>query len=235
MNASQNDIDLIERYLLGKLTDAEIHAFEARLEEDREFARKCRLIKTFPEMMSEAGRVEYGKLAEVEAAPEVVKKKFRIPLPGNLAWGALAIVLIVAVALYFIMNARPVEDKAVKTESPLLTDTSAVPVKQAPEKKPEISGVDNPVNPVQRAIELDNPADGMTLSRKEDHLFNWQQETDSFTNFYIYSELQDKMVFWRGIKPGIREYKVPAKFLYPGRFYWYVGTKEVKRSFVISE
>ena len=104
-----------------------------------------------------------------------------------------------------------------------------------PENKTVIPAVDKPVETAPEVIELITPADGIALGRSEDILFNWKQKTDSFTNFYIYSEVQDKMVFWRGIKPGIREYKVPVKFLRPGKFYWFVGTKDVRRTFTISE
>ena len=66
-------------------------------------------------------------------------------------------------------------------------------------------------------------------------LFNWTQKTDSFTRFYIISELHDQVMFWRGIKPGIREYKVPGNYLFPGKYYWYIGTKEEKHTFIINE
>src|ERR1035437_5189151 len=46
MNDDPVDNELIERYLLGKLTDAEVRSFKIRLGADREFARKFRLIST---------------------------------------------------------------------------------------------------------------------------------------------------------------------------------------------
>ena len=65
MSTDLADNALIEKYLLRKLSDKEVEAFELRLEDDREFSRKFRLIKTFPEMMSEEGRKEMeGKMNE---------------------------------------------------------------------------------------------------------------------------------------------------------------------------
>jgi hypothetical protein len=90
-------------------------------------------------------------------------------------------------------------------------------------------------NAVQKTISLLSPADGMTVPRKEVILFNWTQKTDSFTRFYIFSELNGQVVLWRGITPGKREYKVPGLYLLPGKYYWYVGSKEEMHTFTVIE
>ncbi len=240
------DNDLIEQYLLGKLTDAEIRSFEGRLGVDREFARKFRLLKTFPEMMSNQGRLEYEK-NRAETAMTVIKRKpFRFLKPRYLVW-AISCIVFIGIALLFIFmrqnqqteNVVPKENgirKAdiVKPEVVPVKDSQIVsqPQNQQQENK-EIRTVTD--GAVQKAIELLNPAEGMKFSRKEMILFNWKQTSDTFTRFYIISELNDKVVFWRGIRPGIREFKVPGSSLYPGKYYWFIGTKEQKRSFIISE
>jgi len=235
MSLDPIDNDLIEKYLLGNLSDAEVRSFEARLGDDREFARKFRLVKTFPEMMSEAGKLEYEKKFTV--VPEIVpeKKKFHLPKSGYFIWGAVFIVFIVISVFVFNHRSSFQPDPVPNEEHPAETTGVKTPVSPEPENKTVIPAVDKPVETAPEVIELITPADGIALGRSEDILFNWKQKTDSFTNFYIYSEVQDKMVFWRGIKPGIREYKVPVKFLRPGKFYWFVGTKDVRRTFTISE
>ncbi|MEI6681623.1 MAG: hypothetical protein WCO44_03295 [Bacteroidota bacterium] len=235
MSLDPVDNDLIEKYLLGNLSDAEVRSFEARLGDDREFARKYRLMKTFPEMMSEAGKLEYEKKFTV--VPEILpeKKKIHLPKSGYFVWGAIFIAFVGISVFVFNHRSSFHPDPVTQEEQPAETTGIRTPAPPQHESTTVLPAVDNPVETAPEVIELVDPADGIALTRKDDILFNWKQKTDSFTNFYIYSEVQDKMVFWRGIKPGIREYRVPIKFLRPGKFYWYVGTKDVRRTFTISE
>jgi hypothetical protein len=239
------DNDLIERYMLGKLTEAEIRDFEIRLGDDRELRRKLRLFKTFPEMMSEPARHEYEKILAEDAAPVVKKKPFRFMKPLYLILVAISFVVIIGIALLFIFIGKGHQKKNVVREENVIQKAdvvkSEVPVKDTlvvappvpqPERKEtrEVTGGTG-----EKAIELLNPEDGTNFSRKEMILFNWTQKTDSFTRFYIFSERNDQVIFWRGIRLGIREYKVPGDYLYPGKYYWYVGTRKEKRTFIINE
>ncbi len=232
MDTNQADIDLIERYLNGKLSSSEVFNFENRLGEDREFARKCRLLKTFPEMMREPGNIEPVKI-EVKSNTDKSERKYSNPFkPIYLVWGATA-VLIIGISIFFIVTKsnRPVE-KPVTLKPVPSTVTQSIPQVKQPDKITEPKRFESTTG---KPIELKAPTDGMTFSRKDEILFSWKLETDTFTNFYVFSELNDKLVWWRGIKPGIRENKVAAMNFKPGRFYWYVGTKEVKRTFSVIE
>jgi hypothetical protein len=81
---------------------------------------------------------------------------------------------------------------------------------------------------------LESPDDNASIYRGEEIVFRWKQSTDSFTNFFIISEANNKLAWWRGIKPGIRELSVSARNFKPGRFYWYVGNKELRRTMIIN-
>jgi hypothetical protein len=247
MSINPGDNDLIEGYILGKLNDAEKQSFESRLRVDREFARKFRLLKTFPEMMSTQGRLEFEKKLAEATSPVLKKKSIRFKNPPNLVWAAiLCTVLIGTVLLFILMKQDHKTEKVVpkgnesgrtdivKSETVPVKDTLVIiqPQKRQPENK-EIREV--PEKSVQKAVELINPAGGMKFSRKEMILFKWKQKTDTFTRFYIISESSDHVVLWRGINPGTREYKVPGNSLYPGNYYWYVGSKQEKRSFTVSD
>src|ERR1035438_9820849 len=99
------DNDLIERYLLGKLTDEEIHDFLARVENDRELARKFRLIKMFPEMMSEQGRGEYERKLAYAATPVIRRNPFRFMNWRFFVRASILFVVITAIALlYFLVE-----------------------------------------------------------------------------------------------------------------------------------
>jgi hypothetical protein len=244
------DNELIERYMLGKLSEAEIRSFEERRENDREFRRKCTLIKTFPEMMSEQARHEYEKNRIEEEAKIIVEKPKRLPKRSYLIWaGIILILLIFGVILFMVkgtdnqsantgQQVQPAvpETKIVQpvirnNDTVKAKDTSAIKPVQQPDKKETVLSSLSSTKP----ISLLNPTDGLNVTKKEMITFNWIQKTDSFTRFYIVSESHNQVVYWRGVRLGVREYKVPANYFFPGKYYWYVGSKAEKRSFIVSE
>jgi hypothetical protein len=246
MSNNPSDNALIEQYLLGRMTEEEVHDFLVRVENDRELARKLRLLKTFPEMMSEPARREYEKQQAEAAAPLVMKRSHHSHGSRYIFWTVIIAIVAASIAIFIILNktgpgkqAATGEDKVV--QQPVDVKSPAVPVKDTqmrtiplqPEEKNETREMNGGTG--QKAIELLTPADGMTFSREDSIQFRWAQRTDTFTRFYIFSETNDQVVFWRGIRPGVREYKVPGSSIYTGKYYWFVGTREQKRSFVISE
>lgn len=231
MDTDAADIDLIERYMTGKLSDAEVRMFEYRLGDDREFARKYRLRKTFPSLMNEAGAQEQEKAIAGIHFPEPNPRPRRLVEPRILTWAAILIVLIGILVFFIVRWTSGPGNSLADLPNPAVNNLPEIPaVQQEINTSGSITGKSS-----QKAIELENPADGMRFKRSDEILFQWTQRTDSLTNFYIYSEINDRLVFWRGIKPGVREYKVPAINFLPGRFYWYVGTKEIRRTLIITE
>ena len=101
------------------------------------------------------------------------------------------------------------------------------PIAQAEPQKPVTTG--------HKAVELLSPEDNKVVTRGEDIVFKWKMATDSFTNFYLIAEASNKLAWWRGIKPGIRELTVPALNFKTGKFYWYIGSREYKRYVIIME
>jgi len=247
MSTDPSDNDLIERRILGKLTEAEIRSFDARVADDREFRRKYRLITTFPEMMSNEAKLELEerKLAAARAAapPVVEKKPLRLPKARILVWGGVSLIAVTGIVLFFIFRNTDKGDENTSVGENVVHDTNlvkpaVVPVKDTTTVKQEtVQQHPREVKPVsgQKAIALIDPAEGLNISRKETIVFKWEMKTDSFTRFYIFSQKSNQVVFWRGVRLGVREYKVPGNYFYPGKYTWYVGTKEDKRTFVISE
>lgn len=254
MSNAPSDNDLIERYLLGKLTDAEIRSFEIRLGDDREFARKYRLLSTFPEMMSDEGRLEFDKNKAEAELPVLKKKTHRFQNRRYFLWGGISIILLTGLGLFFLQSGKETPKESIPTETTVTPKTNiakpAVPpssdtVKPKSDQQASETSRDMSIRPggdmsvqtggAQKAFELLIPAEDSKFTRNETIVFNWKQKTDTFTRFYIISVLDDQVVFWRGVRLGNREFKVPGSYLFPGKYYWYVGTKEQKRTFIVSE
>jgi len=241
------DNQLIELFLLGKLTDPEIRKFKERLDNDREFRRKYRLIKTFPEMMSEEGKKEFEIQQSATLVQKSKEKSGNIPKKKFLIWTTISIVAIIGVSLFFIFNGAHLKNvvnpyKGNSTPEINIRKSTIIPVKVVKadtthktdaREVPPIQNADS--ESLSSAIELIHPDDGKKFIRAEMLKFRWNMKTDSFTRLYIISEELNKVVLWKGIRPGVREYTVPGNYLYPGKFFWYVGTKDQKRTFIIGE
>jgi hypothetical protein len=245
MDNIPSDNGLIEKYILGKLTSKEIQDFEIRLDEDREFARKFRLIKMFPEMMSEQGKLEYDRMLAEASAPVEQKKAAHSIKSRYIIWFSVSALIVIAVVLLFIFLGSNQKQENVVSEEKAQNDTTivkpkATPVKDTtkvvPVQQPEVKTIPAiATGTSQKPIELITPADGMSFSRTETILFTWTQKVDTFTRFYIVSQSTDQVAYWRGVRLGVRELKVPGNYFYPGKYYWYVANKDEKRTFTINE
>jgi hypothetical protein len=198
------------------------------------------------------------ELPEIRAE-EYEPKRFR---PGYIIWPSLGLLLAIALAWFFFIRPKPsVNNTADQTNTPAKSTLALKPASQvqpaAKVKAPEPSPANIPPGQasanqttalakpqpeprktettVPKAIELLAPDDNMVVTRGEDLVFKWKMATDSFTNFYIIAESTNKLAWWRGIKPGIRELTVPAINFKSGKFYWYVGRREYKRSLIVME
>ncbi|MCX6285399.1 MAG: hypothetical protein NTW31_14360 [Bacteroidetes bacterium] len=256
MNTEQEDIDLIEKFLKGELTHDEAMNFETRLEEDHEFARKLRLRKTFPSLFKAEGMDEIVMDVQEARVKTFSVDKFPKKTGLRILWVVLALMAI-AISGFLVVrfllpghessgqaNMIPAYDEKKTTELKTAAQTSA-------EKKPGqaiqggiqtaagVQAAKTPATAVREStnkpIELLLPVNNEVVSRGQDVVFRWRQKTDSFTNFYLISEANNKLAWWRGIKPGIREVVLPAINFKSGKFYWYVGSKEYRRTLIVAD
>lgn len=242
MSVNLHDNALIEHYLLGKLSDAEIRAFKIRLDNDREFARKFRLMQMFPEMMSPEAKQEYDEKNVKQEEPVKPKVHHTPPsVPTKWIWLSVTLftLMVIGAIIWVLPKSTP---KPESTTPPTVLKDSSKPVLSTitlPEKKADSVGkpqVEKKViEPQKEAIELVRPTPGSLLKRSDEVVFQWIQVVDTFTRLYVYNTATDKLVLWRGIRPGIRELRVPANTFYPGTFYWYVGRNDSRRTFQIDE
>lgn len=238
MDQDATDLALIERKLQGLLSTNEEMDFEDRLVADHEFARKYRLRQSFPSLFHADGPDVIGQHADAPLAPA----------PGNPSshTGRKLIVALLLVVLAGFL---------IYTGWRLLGSGGDKPAQQPPPAKkaiiaPAIDSIaDKPDQKVQEnsstalappdsfsaPILLDAPGENIAFSRSDEIHFRWQMETDSFTNFYILKVPDGKMVWWRGIRPGIREYILPPVKLSTGEYYWYVGQKKYGRKLQIKD
>ena len=246
MDKNQEDIDFIERQLSGQLSQEELIDFETRIEEDREFARKYRLRKSFPSLFNATGDDMITQAVQ-EIQEENLREKRDLRVKAlYLLLGIMLIVAVVVGILLFtgVISLRetktiqetvapapvkpPVQKPAVKAQPPL-----QAPVTQKQEEQP--SGEQAAIQNSGQSLVLESPPEGKIFSRYEEIVFQWKIDADTFTRLCVVSDISDRVIWWRGIIPGIQEYKVPANTFKAGTFRWYVGTNRIKRTFIIKE
>jgi hypothetical protein len=242
VNTHEEDIALIEKHFSGKLSHEELVDFETRLEEDHEFARKFRLRKSFPSLFNAEGD------DMITQAVEDLRETTRRRRNYRAKTGYLILFILLVAALVFSLllltgiisfsgkqtKPEPVIREQVKPAITKPVKTKPIPV-TIPEKPQEQPAVSEPVSTLQKSILLESPDNNMTFSRNSEIVFRWKMEIDTFTRLCVISDIGDRVIWWRGIIPGIQEYTVPASTFKPGRFFWYVGSREVKRTIVIKE
>lgn len=261
MESDKSDLDLIERYLNGSLSAHEIDLVERRIEDDREFARKLRLRKTFPHVMK-PGEVD----KENQPGLQDFSWEFDLKSRRNIHWkGILLLTLLVIPAIlftYFYVTDPPEAADEPKEVSiaPAHDPVTALPVANTSEPSGNIqtsqtnqpsqpsqtsqtsqpsqtsqTQIDNTINASGEPFILVSPNDGALIDRTGEISFRWQQIPDSITHIYIIAESTQNVIWWRAVRTGIREFNVPASHFRAGKYRWYVGMKKTMRSFSISE
>ncbi|MEI6456103.1 MAG: hypothetical protein WCO93_07425 [bacterium] len=241
MNNQKSDIELIERHFSGKLSHEELVDFETRLEEDHEFARKFRLRKSFPSLFNAEGDDMITQAVEELRETTRRRRNYRTKAGYLILFLLLVAALVISLLLLTGIisftgkhnKPEPVIREQVKPAVKKPVTRKPIPV-TIPEK-PQQPAPGDPVSALQKSIILESPDNNMIFSRNSEIVFRWKMETDTFTRLCVISDIGDRVIWWRGIIPGIQEYMVPASTFKPGRFFWYVGSREVKRTIVIKE
>jgi hypothetical protein len=248
INQKDDDITLIERHLSGRMSQEELVEFEDRLEQDHEFARKFRLRKSFPSLFNAEGEdmiteaVQKLKDEQLRERKDHAKKGLVVLLAtGILALGILAVLFITGTfraekntGSQETVTQSPETPAAVKPAPARQEPPPATPPEQTEQTEQPAANTPDAVTP-GKIVLLENPENGKIFRRGEEINFQWKMDADTFTRICVISDPGERIIWWRGIIPGIQEYKVDANTFRPGKFQWYIGTKEVKRTFVITE
>lgn len=227
------DNRLIESYILGKLSEADERKFLVRLEDDREFARKFRLIKNFPEMMSDEGRQELEALLLQSLTEEKHSPDHHYSKKKMITWSVAGLVLIlISVSVFIFTRRSPDQQVVIKPAEKLKTsrDVSAKKPASAPKQVTPVASKDIDV---QDNTGLILPENGSELQRTGFIRFQWAMKIDTFSKFFVVSKSTGNIALWRGIRPGQQSIDIEAGKLYPGVYSWFLGTNSHQSSFSI--
>ena len=232
MNIDPKDIDLIERYLDGSLDTGERYFFEKRMTEDPEFEKLFKTGEAVRDILAPAA--EYGKTCKLvrDATAGSKHRLFHFIKPSYLAWAAVAVILIGTAIGYLVLKHQGKEQALPGSGISKQGDTITI----APgDKQPAKATKETLITKDGGIITLEEPKDGIAFKETAVITFRWKYKADSITHLYILSAITDKMVMKTEIKPKAEEYTLEAQKLIPGRYYWFIGSKEIKRFFTIEK
>jgi len=210
MKKSENDFELIERFLDGTLSDQENADFHARVESDPEFARLFAERKLLQKTYTEATkRIELKKQVSSLIADEKRKAAYR-----QKVWlAAASLVVLATIGSLLIYNAR-----SHKSESQY--------AKEQPSRDRAIEGKQNKMNEygnmdvVVRKESVDDffPDEFTTLKANDTICFKWPSAM-SLRYLTIYNN-KGELVKKVTIKKKVKEYVLLPGVLKPGIYYW---------------
>jgi len=230
MNIDPKDIDLIERYLDNNLDISERYLFEKRIKEDPEFERLVKTRQVLPGLLESA--TDYDRTRNL-VSDEITESKhwlLHFIKPSYLAWAAVAVILIGSAIGYLILKHQGNDQVLSVAGNKKKIDTITItPGYKQPSKAIRETIILKSVT----GISLMEPKNEIVFNETAIITFHWEYKADSITHLYIASAGTDKIEIKTEIKPGTESYTLNAKKLKSGRYYWFIGNKEVKRFFTV--
>ena len=229
MKDQANDIDLIERFLDGALSEDELDAFHQRLEEDQEFAQLVDLRKALPDRWRKAA--EYEKIREeVGNALKLPEHKGIFHLNITVVSIAASTIILVGIAIGLIFGVG--ERWFSEEDQPIVqqNDTILIPEIDSPEEKTQIAVYSFDSIP---GIQLIYPKEGDSFRYSQIITFKWDYQGDTTTTFYLIYKENGSIVCQQEIKRGEQSFTLPKKINKTGAYRWYLATDALSRGFRI--
>jgi hypothetical protein len=228
MKIEEKDIELIEKYFDGILNEEEKSVFDKKHSENTDFAELVKLRTTLPRILKDAALYETTK-KEIRGALILEENEPELFTLKRIYYAVAAGILLLAgtfVVFFLIDNNKngsdqTAENKSAKEDSLTIMRQIEQPLK-AKKKiyKAEDTG-------------LITPVEGMVFSYNDSIIFKWVNKNDTATHLLIISKYNNITVEIIAVKPGQEMLPVKARKLKPGKYYWMLSDRKIKRSFSV--
>ena len=222
MDNLHNDIDLIESYLEGSLTDKELEAFIHRIKTDTDFknlVRKRKLIQ-----LSYIEATERSKL-KTQIRSIVDQQKRKSANQRRMYLIAASLISIMGIASFFVMQYKQQASNNMANQEIGIEDNEVIAGKE--NKITEYGSVDTfnqkPAKPPISFL----PPDG-AIFQKTDTIWFFPQNPAAENRLTI-TDKSGTVVKRVSLKPNQPDYKVLPDVLKPGTYIWYFSQDETKK------
>ena len=214
MDKQLNDIDLVERFLEGSLSDNELDAFDQRLKTDTTLAGILAQRKLLQASYFEASE-RHDLKKQIRLAVNDEKRKMS-NLKRNAWLIAASFTILAGIGTFFIMQSRQSSDNNLVSQGNNSQEDEVVAAKQ--NKIAEYGSVDT-FNKQSKINVIDFlPVDGTVFNQKDTILFFLpvMNEKDVLIIYDNAGSVIKKVSF----QPGNEEYKILPYTLKPGEYAW---------------
>lgn len=229
MQADPKDIDLIERYLDGELTEEEITYFQDRVYSDSEFEKLFLFRKELPAFWKSVSQYEEVSKT-IQHALSYRNHSIRFGSYRTILAIAASVILLIGigVVLFFVTMKNPSrfnQDQMVYQEDTLENFQIEQPV---PKANREFFTIDTiPEN------KLIKPVEDAIFSDDHDMLFEWILETEADSIFFTITTGKNKVVLKQELHNGQTSYVLKKHSLPAGGYRWFLtGTEEVRKFYI---
>ena len=210
MNAQENnDIDLIENFLDGKLSSGEEEELQLRLKSDMEFAKLFRFRLKIRDDWERARQYEAINREVAGAIRQIKRKQRQIAVYAVAA--SLAFLVIVSGILSIMGRQQGTAQKMAETKDSMYNDEIELKM-----KKPDVYADSGIYNPENMGVQF-----SMCFETRDDSLFfSWQPALKTKTDLVIQWQKTKKEVFRKSVQPGSVRFTMYAKELPAGKMIW---------------
>lgn len=228
---NDNDINLIEAYIEGKLDGEALKSFERRLKSDEVLAKEYRLRIKIEKLWVDADdyssvKSQIGNLLHNEKSSFFRTNQFYI-----LSIAASIIILVGAYLLLFQDYGKDIDtirNQFTDVSDSISNENTIVFQYDEPDK---LASIDS----VAMDIELLYPINGETINMLEPITFKWKSNTTSVDTLFVCSEPVNKVLLKLRVNLADTTYTIKYPQFTEGKYYWYISHTTQLGSFIITE
>jgi hypothetical protein len=213
MDKPANDIDLIEKFLEGSLSETETKIFNDLLKSDIDFADRLAKRKLLQESYTEATR-QYELKKHIRSI--VIDEKQNSAFRKRIWLVAASLILLVGIGSLIVIQTRQSgnSNTIAEVEGDQKEDKIVEGKKNNIE---EFASIDTFTVVKKKAISF-LPPDGAVFSQSDTIRFFWNKAVEN--NILILKDKAGSEIRKIAIKPGTTEYKLSTNDLKPGTYNW---------------
>lgn len=224
---NEHDIELVERFLEGKLDDKELAEFQEKKKQDPEFARFVKVHKMIGDAWISAAHYQKSKRWVNETISDHLKRS-PVRIRRNMYFSLAALVLAL-LSIFIIMkfSSRNTDDIPV-----IASDTTTTQVELEMNVPPEHKAS---LDTLYAEPILISPVSDTVFSQNDSLPFTWQPSGTLFRILYIKLIENDSIVLTHELESGQGKLVLPPGKFGSGSYIWYLDIPVVKSHFKIVE
>jgi hypothetical protein len=227
MKPTEKDIEFIERFIDGDLSEKEIESFENRLKNDTDFAIEYNNRIKLSKLWKEAD--EYQKTKdEISVLLKNEKTSFFITHRYYIVSVAASIAILLGVYLLFFQTNKGIQmdQQIVQNDSSSANDNVIDFQMDEPTKLATVEVLRNP-------IDLISPKDNFNFTETDPIVLEWFSSSKDMDTLFVWSKSMNKIIINQAVEQKEDTIRYDIGLLPEGEYSWYFNDTLIKKSFTV--